>query len=132
GWASESKEAGHQNLAELVATGNYAGLSVDYRLLGEAPWPAQIHDCKAAIRWVRAQGNKYRLDAQHVGVWGTSAGAHLVDLLGVSGDVAALEGDSGNAGHSSRVQCVVDFAAPKNFLAIGEAGRSLRQANKEI
>jgi acetyl esterase/lipase len=99
----------------LVAPGDYVGVSVNYRLSGEATWPAQIHDCKAAIRWVRANADKYGIDPERIGVWGSSAGGHLVNMLGTSGDVVALEGDGGTAGLSSRVTCVVAFCGPANL-----------------
>jgi acetyl esterase/lipase len=102
-------------LAPLVASGNYVGVSVGYRLTDVAIWPAQIHDCKAAIRWVRANADKYKIDAEHIGATGSSAGGHLVSLLGTSGGVKELEGDNGSPGYSSRVGCVVDLCGPSDF-----------------
>ncbi|HYW80844.1 MAG TPA: alpha/beta hydrolase fold domain-containing protein, partial [Thermoguttaceae bacterium] len=61
-WLAGDKRGGQGRLAELVAGGNYAGVSIGYRLTGEAIWPAQIHDCKAAIRWIRANAKRYNLD----------------------------------------------------------------------
>ena len=75
GWQNGDK-AGGSGLRNFVQTGNYVGFSVGYRLSGEATWPAQIHDCKAAIRWVRANAEKYWFDPERIGVWGTSAGGH--------------------------------------------------------
>jgi len=117
-WAAGDKAGGVGRVAPLVAEGNYLGVSVGYRLSGEAIWPAQIHDCKAAIRWLRANSAKYNLDPEKIGVWGSSAGGHLVSLLGTSGDVKELEGENGSAGQSSRVSCVVDFCGPSDFTAI--------------
>lgn len=65
----------------------YAVASVQYRLTDKGTFPAQIHDCKGAIRWLRAQAKKYGYDADKIGVVGISAGGHLVALLGTSGDV---------------------------------------------
>jgi acetyl esterase/lipase len=76
-------------------------------------FPAQIEDCKAAIRWLRANAGKYHLDPDHVGAWGASAGGHLVALLGTTGAVKELEGKDGNLDRSSRVQAVVDLSAPR-------------------
>ncbi len=90
--------------------------SINYRLTHEAIFPAQIQDCKAAIRWLRANAKKYRVDPKRVGVWGSSAGGHLVALLGTSGDVNELEGTGGNLDQSSRVQAVVDFFGPTDLL----------------
>jgi acetyl esterase/lipase len=94
----------------------YAVASINYRLSQHAVFPAQIEDCKAAIRWLRAHAKEYHLDPDHIGVWGASAGGHLVALLGTSGDVKELEGKGGNLDQSSRVQCVVDFFGPTDFL----------------
>ncbi len=88
--------------------------SVNYRLSGVASHPAQIHDCKAAIRWLRLHASEYRIDPDRVGAWGSSAGGHLVALLGTSGDVTALEGDE-NPGPSSRVRAVVDWYGPSDL-----------------
>jgi len=118
-WLGGSREGGHGRLAKYVAGGEYAGVAIGYRLTGEAIWPAQIHDCKAAIRWIRANAKKYNLDPDKIGVVGESAGGHLVALLGTSGGVEALEGDLGtHKGVSSRVQCVVDQYGPSEILVI--------------
>jgi acetyl esterase/lipase len=69
----------------------YAVVSINYRLSGEAIWPAQIHDCKAAVRWVRANAKQYRLDPDKIATWGGSAGGHLSAMVGTSGDVGSLE-----------------------------------------
>ena len=98
----------------LTAQG-YAVASISYRFSQEAVFPAQIHDCKAAIRWLRANALKYGYDATRIGVWGASAGGHLAALLGTSGGVKGLEGDLGNARESSTVQAVVDFFGPTDL-----------------
>ena len=102
--------------AKWLATRGYAAAVIDYRLSSEALFPAQIQDCKAAVRWLRANAAKYGLDAAHIGAWGESSGGHLATLLGTSGGVEALEGDDGNTNESSRVQAVVDFFGPTDFL----------------
>jgi acetyl esterase/lipase len=101
--------------AQWLATQGYAAAVIDYRLSSEAQYPAQIYDCKAAVRWLRANAAKYRLDADHIGAWGESSGGHLASLLGTAGHVTALEGDLGNTNESSRVQAVVDFFGPTDF-----------------
>jgi len=93
----------------------YVVASINYRLSQEAVFPAQIEDCKAAIRWLRANADKYHIDPNCIGVWGSSAGGHLVALLGTSGDVKELEGKEGNLDRSSRVQAVCDFFGPTDF-----------------
>jgi acetyl esterase/lipase len=69
--------------------------SIHYWLSGEAPFPAQIHDCKAAVRWLRANADPLGIDLDRSGAWGVSAGGHLAELLGTSAGVMDLEGDSG-------------------------------------
>ncbi len=75
-----------------------------------------MHDCKAAIRWIRAHAKELNLDSDKIAVWESSAGGHLSSLLGTSGDVKELEGDLGpNTSFSSRVQCVVNLCCPQDF-----------------
>jgi acetyl esterase/lipase len=123
GWSGGKKSDALGRLLPFAASGDYFCASVEYRLSGEATWPAQIHDCKAAIRWLKANAAKYNLDPEKIGVWGGSAGGHLVSMLGLTGSVKQLEGESGSPGPSSRVACVVDFCGPSDFLAIAN-GRS--------
>ena len=121
GWEAGNKSSGTNRIAPLIANGEFVGFSVAYRLTGQASWPAQIHDCKAAIRWIRANAAKYNVDPERIGVWGASAGGHLVSMLGTSGDVKELEGENGSPAHSSRVRCVVDFCGPSDFPAFAIA-----------
>ena len=116
-WYEGSKE---HCLAAFLADEGFAVASINYRLSHEAIFPAQIHDCKGAVRWLRAHADEYGLDTTRIGAWGDSAGGHLVALLGTSGDVAALEGDvGGNRERSSRVQAVCDWFGPTDMLQIG-------------
>jgi len=120
-WRAGNKSSGMRNIADLVASGNYAGVSVAYRLTDEGIWPVQIHDCKAAIRWIRAHAEKYNLDPERIGVWGSSAGGHLVAMLGTSGGVKELEGTLGkHTDRCSRVSCVVDYFGPSDMLSMGK------------
>ena len=98
----------------------YVAASISYRLSTEAIFPAQIEDCKAAIRWLRANAGKYSIDPERIGVWGSSAGGHLVALLGTSGDVKELEQQHEHRDQSSRVQAVCDFFGPTDFLKMDE------------
>jgi acetyl esterase/lipase len=116
GWGGGSKETCP---AIPLVTEGYAVASINYRFSRHAIFPAQIEDCKAAIRSLRANAKKYNLDANHIGAWGASAGGHLVALLGTSGDVKELEGHGGNLNQSSRVQCVVDWFGPTDFTKMG-------------
>ena len=99
----------------------YAVASIDYRLAPDFVFPAQIDDCKAAVRWLRANAATYHLDPERVGVFGASAGGHLAALLGTSGGVSSLEDLAmGNPQYSSRVQAVVDFYGPSDLLKLEE------------
>lgn len=101
----------------FLAKNGYAVASIDYRLSSVAVFPAQIADCKGAVRWLRAHAGEYGYDADHIAAMGTSAGGHLAVLLGTSGGIQELEGDvGGNLGHSSRIQAVVDFFGPVDFI----------------
>ncbi len=117
GWRNGNK---NNCPAVPLVTRGFVVVSINYRLSGHAVFPAQIHDCKAAIRWLRANAGKYGIDGDHVGVWGSSAGGHLVALLGTSGDVEDLEGDGGNADQTSRVQAVCDWFGPTNLLLMNK------------
>ena len=114
-WWAGSKEGCP---AVFLAAKGYAVASINYRLSQHAIFPAQIEDCKAAIRWLRANAAKYRLDPAHIGVWGESAGGHLVAMLGTTGTVKELEGTGGNLDQSSRVQCVVDWFGPSDLVTV--------------
>ncbi len=116
-WLTGSKEGGGPALP-FVGKG-YAVASINYRLSQHAKFPAQIEDCKAAIRWLRANAKTYNLDPGRFGVWGASAGGHLVALLGTSGDVKDLEGNAGTDDQSSRVQAVVDWFGPTDVTQMG-------------
>jgi acetyl esterase/lipase len=97
----------------------FAAASIGYRLSQHAPFPAQIEDCKAAIRWLRAHAAEYRIDPNRIGVWGASAGGHLAALLGTSG--GAIEFDLGeNTEVPSSVQAVCDWCGPTDFTKFFE------------
>ncbi len=100
-----------------VARG-YAAASVEYRFSQKAVFPAQIQDCQAAIRWLRANSKKYNIDPDRIGVWGGSAGGHLVSLLGTSGGKKAFPVVGGNEDQSDRVQAVCNFYGPANFNTV--------------
>jgi acetyl esterase/lipase len=113
------------NAAVLVGKG-YAAVSINYRLSGEAKFPAQIQDCKAAIRFLRANATKYKLNPDKIASWGASAGGNLSALLGTSGGVAELEGtDLGNSTLSSKVLVAVDWFGPINFLTMDAEASAL-------
>lgn len=116
GWVNGDRLGYGAQAIQLARTGHYAAVTVGYRLTKEARWPAQVHDCKAAIRWIRAHAKELNLDGDKIAVWGSSAGGHLSSLLGTSGDVKEVEGDLGpHTAFSSRVQCVVNLCGPEDF-----------------
>lgn len=115
-WRSGSKD--QVPVLGLVERG-FAIASVDYRLSPVASFPAQVHDIKSAIRFLRHQAGDYRLDPQRFAIAGASAGGHLAALVGVSSDVAALEGEVGTApGESSAVGAIVSFYGASNLQTI--------------
>ncbi len=99
----------------LLAEHGFFTVSIDYRHSPEAPFPAQIHDAKAAIRWLRANAEEQHLDPSRIGAWGGSAGGAIAALLGTSADVPELEGENGSPGYSSTVQAVVDECGPTDM-----------------
>lgn len=122
GWRNGSKSS---RSALTYAQMGYVGVSINYRLSGDAPFPAGVHDCKAAIRWLRANAAKYGVDPDRIGVIGGSAGGHLCALLGTSGGDPYLEGDLGNQQYSSRVQCVIDQWGPTDFLRMDDVSGTI-------
>ena len=96
----------------------YVVASVEYRFSQKARFPAQIQDCQAAIRWLRAHCDKYQIDPDHVGVVGGSAGGHLSALVATSGGKKAFQPIGGNDDQSDRVQCVCNIFGPANFTAV--------------
>ena len=115
GWRGGSK-AGCPMLG-MVPMG-YAVASVEYRFSQKALFPAQIQDCQAAIRWLRANSKKYNFDPDHIGVTGSSAGGHLVALVGTSGGKKVFAPIGGNEEQSDRVQAVCDFFGPADFNTV--------------
>lgn len=117
GWRSGDKALSPASAQVRQTTRGYAVASINYRLSQQAKFPAQIEDCKAAVRWLRAHAAQYNLDPARIAAWGSSAGGHLAALMGTSGDVSELEGED-NPAYSSRVQAVVDWFGPTDLLRI--------------
>ena len=122
GWHTLDKGKAAQHALFLLNHG-YAVASINYRLSQEAIFPAQIEDCRAAIRFLRARAAMYRIQPEHIGIWGASAGGHLAALLGTS--TAADFSTSppkvtplGKADESVRVQCVIDWYGPSDFTRL--------------
>lgn len=113
------------NAAKLVANG-YVAISINYRLSGEAVFPAGVHDAKAAIRFIRANASTYRINPDKIGTWGASAGGYFSAILGTSGGDTYLEGTQGNhLTTSSKVQACIDWFGPINFSTMVSEGLAL-------
>ena len=113
-----SWKSGSKDFCPIVfmARKNLAIVSIDYRLSTVAAYPAQLHDCKGAIRWLRARADEYQLDPDRIGLFGASAGGHLAALLATTGGVQQLEGDvGGHLEYSSDVQAVCAFYPPTDL-----------------
>jgi acetyl esterase/lipase len=101
------------------ASRGYAVASIDYRLAPQYTWPAQIEDCKAAVRWLRANAAQYQLDPNRIGVFGTSAGGHLAAMLGTTANHPEFEAmELGNPQFSTAVSAVIDFYGPTDLLLL--------------
>ena len=121
GWRNGSKTSDIGKVAPYVASGDYAAASIEYRLSDKGQWPAQIHDCKAGIRWIKAHAEKYNLDANKIAVWGTSAGGHLVAMLGVTAGDKELDGVLGkHTDQTTHVTCVLNFFGPSDLLTMND------------
>lgn len=113
-WQGGARQNLSQTIEVLAGRGYVAG-TISYRLAPKARFPAQIEDCKAAVRWLRANAAKYRIQSERIGVMGFSAGAHLCCLLGTATPKDGLEGNGGNPERSSRVQAVVSYFGGTDF-----------------
>jgi acetyl esterase/lipase len=107
-WIMGSRKSTVPMILELARHG-YVAVSASYRLAPGHRYPAQLHDAKCAVRWLRANAARYRIDPERVAVLGYSAGGHLACLLGTTAGRGDLEGTGGHAGHSSQVQLVVAY-----------------------
>ena len=105
------------NFTARFAKQGYFTVFTEYRLSGEAKWPAQIQDCELAVRWLRANAAKYGVDPNRIGIWGYSAGGHLVACMATMADVKEYQGDGGYPGVSSAVQAVVDWFGATDFTS---------------
>ncbi|MGE5193824.1 MAG: alpha/beta hydrolase fold domain-containing protein [Deltaproteobacteria bacterium] len=106
---------GYNGLCLKLAERGYVAVTVSYRLAPKYPFPAAVHDTKAAVRWLRARAKDYKVDPHRIGTTGGSAGGHLAQFLGVTSGVAMFEGDGGYPDQSSAVACVVNVYGPSDF-----------------
>lgn len=115
-WRRGTREQGHELLPQLVATGRYVGITIEYRFTPTFPWPAQLRDAEAAVRWARAAAHRYGVDPERIAVWGESSGGQIASVLGTTGGDAALD-PGGPRPSTSRVQAVIDFCGPTDMAA---------------
>ena len=116
GFRARGKDA-FARYAALFAARGFAAACIAYRGTPDDGFPETIHDCKAAVRFVRANASRFGIDPDRIGIFGQSAGGHLAGMLAVSGGVAELEGDGGNESVSSRVQAAVSSSGVFNFIS---------------
>jgi acetyl esterase/lipase len=105
----------YDDLCRRFARRGYVALTIDYRLSPKHKWPAHIHDCKAAIRWLRAHAEEYRVDPERIAAMGSSAGGHLAQFLAVTNDVREFDGDHTHRDQSSRITCVAAWSQASDF-----------------
>jgi acetyl esterase/lipase len=113
GWRAGERQP-HPN--RVLAERGFVTATISYRLSDEAISPAQIHDVKAALRYLRATSENWGIDAERIGIWGHSAGGHLAALAAVSEGISTLEGEGGHPEESSAVQAAVPLSPPTDFL----------------
>jgi len=122
GGFSSGDKAGEESgtTAKAILAKGYALASVNYRLSGQAQFPAGAQDAKAAVRWLRAHAAEYGLDTNHFASWGESAGGYLAVMIGVTGDQTTVFDDDslGNPGVSSAVAAVVDWYGPTDLATM--------------
>jgi acetyl esterase/lipase len=120
GWLGDNGKQGAAEFAGHFNDAGYAVVGISVRSSLQAIFPAQLHDAKAAIRWLRSNAATYQLDPARIAVSGNSSGGWVATMLGVTGGIPALEGAVGVTGESSRVQAVVNFFGPTDLLAMDE------------
>ena len=117
-WMADTGKRTAPGLAAQLNPAGYAVAGVSIRSSSQVRFPGQLHDIKAAIRFLRANAQKYNLDAGHIAIIGDSSGGWTAAMAAVTGDVPELEGTVGTTGPSSAVQAAVAFYPPTNFLTM--------------
>ena len=134
GWERGDKNG--SSGARFLASAGFVTASIYYRLSGEAKFPADIEDCKCAIRYLRANSRRFGIDPSRIGVAGASSGGHLALLAGTADEKAGLEGSGGWPNISSRVKAVVSYYGPTDFRTMstdfGARAKAAEAARSEI
>ena len=125
GWHNGDKTK-FRALAIALAKRGYVTAAIEYRLADEAAFPAGIHDCTAAVRFLRANADKFQIDPKRIGAVGGSAGGHLVGLMAAGGGNPELQGDGGHRNQSARIEAAIVMAGPMEMLtgSVAENSRS--------
>jgi acetyl esterase/lipase len=124
GWSGGDKRASREiNIGTNLALNGYVGMSINYALStgGKTTWPQNLFDCKTAVRWLRKNADRLRVNPDRIGVIGGSAGGHLAAMLAVTGPADRLDPPGPYGEFSCRVQCAVDLYGPADLLARGDA-----------
>jgi acetyl esterase/lipase len=116
GWRAGDK-SGHRGLIAELARKGYVAASPQYRFAPKDRFPAQVHDVKAAVRWLKAHAKELKLDPDRIGAMGFSAGGHLSMMLGVTGPEDGLEGDVSGDAPNTKIRAVVNYFGPTDFNA---------------
>ncbi|MEL7028728.1 MAG: alpha/beta hydrolase [Pseudomonadota bacterium] len=120
-----SKEMDY-NHAKLLVENGYVAISINYRLSGEAVFPAAVHDCKAAIRYVRANADKYKVNPDQIGAWGASAGGNLTAMMATSAGDPYADGRVGaHTTVPTNIQAAINWFGPINFQTMVSEGAAL-------
>jgi acetyl esterase/lipase len=117
-WMADTGKRGAGGLAAQLNPAGYAVAGVSIRSSSQVKFPGQLHDIKAAIRWLRSNAAKYGLDPNHIAIMGDSSGGWTTAMAAVTGDAPEMEGSVGTTGVSSRVQAAVAFYPPTDFLTM--------------
>ena len=113
-------------LAKKLVSEGYVAVTVNYRLSGEAVFPAAIHDVKAAIRFIKANAKEYSVNPNKIGTWGSSAGGNLSAMMGTSAEIEFLDGNVGHYNNvTTRIQACVDWFGPINFATMIDEAKQL-------
>ena len=116
GWAGGNKKDMRPALSEFARHG-YVAISPQYRFAPKDTFPAQVHDVKAAVRWIKSHAKEYKVDPSHIGAVGFSAGGHLAMMLGLTGAADGLEGEAAEGSPDTKIQAVVNYFGPTDLAA---------------
>ena len=134
-WKSNRSKAGNyikEKLIKPLLDSGFAVASINHRSSSDAAFPAQIHDVKASIRFIRANADKYNFDQNFIGITGSSSGGHLSAMAGTTSHVNLMNGNVGNhTNFDSHVDAVVDWFGPTNFLIMDECGSRITHNNPD-